>query len=171
VQNPEYAAGKFFDVLVKVKNWEARPITEAAQAVQRSGFPNAYARWEPRSTALATALTGSAQGTLTCRPPDSNQRPATPETVQQVLSESLHLPATLDPVSPNAVVVNTTPDGSVAGRAWTVANWAVANASDLGISQVTVDGKAWSAKDPKWRNVKNAPADVVRIELPPTPKS
>jgi hypothetical protein len=91
--------------------------------------------------------------------------------VQQVLSESLHLPATLDPVSPNAVVVNTTPDGSVAGRAWTVANWAVANASDLGISQVTVDGKAWSAKDPKWRNVKNAPADVVRIELPPTPKS
>ena len=38
------------------------PITEAAQAVQRSGFPDAYADHEQDARALASALTGKSTG-------------------------------------------------------------------------------------------------------------
>lgn len=33
--------------LVDIKGWEKMPLTVAAQSVQRSGYPNAYAKWEP----------------------------------------------------------------------------------------------------------------------------
>jgi hypothetical protein len=65
--DPIYAAGKFYDALVKVASWQSLPIAAAAQAVQRSGFPDAYASWQPRATALAAALTGSTDLRLTCR--------------------------------------------------------------------------------------------------------
>src|SRR6195952_4094495 len=57
VQDPVYAAGKFYDALVKVKGWQTLAVTVAGQAVQHSGLPGAYAQWEPRATALAPALT------------------------------------------------------------------------------------------------------------------
>ena len=60
IMNPSYAAGKFFDALVQVPNWETLPFTVACQKVQRSGFPNAYARWEGMANAAATALSKSA---------------------------------------------------------------------------------------------------------------
>lgn len=46
VTNPIYSANKFFDALQKVPGYESMPLTQAAQAVQRSGFPTAYAKWE-----------------------------------------------------------------------------------------------------------------------------
>lgn len=33
--------------LAQIPGWESMPLTQAAQAVQRSGFPDAYAKWEP----------------------------------------------------------------------------------------------------------------------------
>ena len=65
--DPIYATGKFYDALVKVASWQSLPIAAAAQAVQRSGFPDAYASWQPRATALAAALTGTSELRLTCR--------------------------------------------------------------------------------------------------------
>jgi hypothetical protein len=67
IMQPTYAAGKFYDALVKVPNWQQLPVTEAASDVQRNAYPGAYASWEPRATALAGALTGTTSGTLTCR--------------------------------------------------------------------------------------------------------
>lgn len=32
--------------LLDINNWQNLPLTQAAQAVQRSGYPSAYARWE-----------------------------------------------------------------------------------------------------------------------------
>jgi hypothetical protein len=64
---PTYAAGKFYDALLKVPNWQQLAVGEAAQDVQRSAFPEAYASWEPRATALAGALTGTTASQLTCR--------------------------------------------------------------------------------------------------------
>jgi hypothetical protein len=56
ILDPEYAAGRFFDHLVQVPHWQTRPVTEAAQVVQRSAYGGAYARWEPMATQLAAAL-------------------------------------------------------------------------------------------------------------------
>jgi cell wall-associated NlpC family hydrolase len=55
--DPTYSAAKFYDHLVQVSNWQQLPVTTAAQAVQRSAFPFAYARWESLAGALVRALT------------------------------------------------------------------------------------------------------------------
>lgn len=57
VRDPVYAAKKFYAGLLKVPDWERLPVTVAAQRVQRSGFPQAYAKWEPVATALVTGTT------------------------------------------------------------------------------------------------------------------
>ena len=44
--DPEYAAGAFYGVLVQVPGWENLPLTMAAQSVQVSAFPWAYAQHE-----------------------------------------------------------------------------------------------------------------------------
>ena len=42
LMDPYYAAGKFYDALVKIENWETADINDVAQQVQRSGHPEAY---------------------------------------------------------------------------------------------------------------------------------
>jgi hypothetical protein len=67
ILDPVYASGKFFDALVKVRNWQGLTVAAAAQAVQRSAFPDAYTSWQPLGTALGAALTGLTLTQLTCR--------------------------------------------------------------------------------------------------------
>jgi hypothetical protein len=60
VTDPVYASRKFFTVLNGVRGWQLMSVTEAAQAVERSGFPGAYAKWEPRAwTVVRAATSGS----------------------------------------------------------------------------------------------------------------
>ena len=66
IMDPVYSTGAFYDALVRVDGYEDMEITVAAQAVQRSGFPDAYAQHEGRSRAWANALAGYAEGALTC---------------------------------------------------------------------------------------------------------
>jgi hypothetical protein len=67
ILDPVYSSEKFFDALVKVRNWEGLTVAAAAQAVQRSAFPDAYTSWQPLGTALGAALTGQTLTQLTCR--------------------------------------------------------------------------------------------------------
>ena len=67
VQDPVYATNAFYDALVKVDGYESMEITVAAQAVQRSAFPGAYADHERDARALASALTGNSRAAFTCR--------------------------------------------------------------------------------------------------------
>jgi LysM repeat protein len=57
IMNPEYSARAFFGGpksptagaakgLLDIKDWSTKTLTQAAQAVQISAFPNAYAKWE-----------------------------------------------------------------------------------------------------------------------------
>jgi NlpC/P60 family len=59
IMDPAYATNKFLSRLVQVPDWPTLPLTVAAQEVQRSAFPDAYARWEPRATALVEDLVQS----------------------------------------------------------------------------------------------------------------
>lgn len=69
--------------LTDIKGWEQMPITRAAQAVQRSGFPGAYAKHETAARAivakLAPLVTGSAPLTeandLGCSPETTSAGP------------------------------------------------------------------------------------------------
>jgi hypothetical protein len=53
---PEYAATKFYQGLLQVPGWDRMPLTYAAQAVQVSAFPEAYARHEGGATAIVRSL-------------------------------------------------------------------------------------------------------------------
>jgi murein DD-endopeptidase MepM/ murein hydrolase activator NlpD len=55
IMNPVYAAGEFYDKLLAIDGWQHMPLAQAAQAVQRSAYPDAYAKWEADATALVGA--------------------------------------------------------------------------------------------------------------------
>lgn len=59
VIDPAHAATSFYQHLLKVPGWQSMAITDAAQAVQQSGYPDAYAQWEQSATVIVAALTGS----------------------------------------------------------------------------------------------------------------
>ena len=67
VQDPEYAAGEFYERLVQVPGWRTGRLTDVAQAVQRSAYPELYQQWEPMARALATALDEDGELVLRCR--------------------------------------------------------------------------------------------------------
>ncbi|MEH1013750.1 peptidoglycan DD-metalloendopeptidase family protein [Micromonospora sp. CPCC 206060] len=64
LQDPAYAARKFYEKLVTVKNWQQMSLTRAAQRVQRSAFPDAYAKHEPLATKIVDALADGAAQTV-----------------------------------------------------------------------------------------------------------
>ncbi|NJP96423.1 C40 family peptidase [Nonomuraea sp. FMUSA5-5] len=59
VLDPAHAARQFYGRLADVPKWERLPLTRAAQAVQRSAYPDAYTRWEPLAQHLVDALTNA----------------------------------------------------------------------------------------------------------------
>ncbi|HEY8474257.1 MAG TPA: M23 family metallopeptidase [Natronosporangium sp.] len=72
IMDPEYASRKFYERLLQVPGWEQLPLTEAAQAVQRSAYPDAYAKHEPLAVAVVNLVAGGAasaaafEGDLRC---------------------------------------------------------------------------------------------------------
>ncbi|SEH02413.1 NlpC/P60 family protein [Nonomuraea solani] len=59
VLDPRHATITFYQRLVKVRRWERLALTKAAQAVQRSGHPDAYARWEALAQRTVDAFSGT----------------------------------------------------------------------------------------------------------------
>lgn len=58
IMNPEYSSTKFYNKLMEVPGWELLALTVAAQRVQVSAYPNAYAKHEPIATQIVNSLTG-----------------------------------------------------------------------------------------------------------------
>ncbi|GAA0907471.1 M23 family metallopeptidase [Virgisporangium aurantiacum] len=68
LHDPAYAAGRFFDKLLAVDGWQQMPLTEAAQAVQHSAYPDAYARHEADAHQLVQAVADAEPTALDCTP-------------------------------------------------------------------------------------------------------
>ena len=62
LMDPAASAGIFYSALVGVPGWQEMPVTMAAQAVQRSAYPAAYADDEPVARRLLTDLGGGIVG-------------------------------------------------------------------------------------------------------------
>ncbi|WP_163513276.1 C40 family peptidase [Fodinicola acaciae] len=64
LHDPVYASQQFYKALLRVPGWEQLPLTVAAQRVERSAYPNAYAKHEAIAarivTAIATAICAAA---------------------------------------------------------------------------------------------------------------
>ncbi len=68
VTNPDYAARAFYRKLKEIDGWRHLPVTVAAQRVQISAFPWAYARWERAAASLVRSVTDARPEALTCTP-------------------------------------------------------------------------------------------------------
>ncbi|OKI53805.1 C40 family peptidase [Micromonospora sp. CB01531] len=65
LSEPTHQAGKFFAKLLTVPGWETMPLTQAAQAVQASAFPDAYAKWTDDALHLVEQMTSTLSGCAT----------------------------------------------------------------------------------------------------------
>ncbi|MBQ0855467.1 C40 family peptidase [Streptomyces sp. BH-SS-21] len=59
IRDPVHASQQFYKALLKVNGWQQMPLAQAAQSVQRSAYPDAYAQWELLATALQKAIAAS----------------------------------------------------------------------------------------------------------------
>lgn len=68
LKDPRYAAAAFYRALGRVSGWPTMSVTDAAQRVQRSATPEAYANWEAEARVLARILTREVPETIACHP-------------------------------------------------------------------------------------------------------
>ncbi|GAA0545145.1 hypothetical protein GCM10010172_28480 [Paractinoplanes ferrugineus] len=64
VMDPVYASTKFYAKLKTIEGWENMPLTEAAQRVQISAYPDAYAKHEPVATQIVNMLADGAAAAI-----------------------------------------------------------------------------------------------------------
>ena len=147
ILQPRLASAAFYLRLGKVPGWATLPLTDAAQAVQRSAAPLAYAQWEGPARALARAFTGEVPAGLTCRLP-LGDRPAAAATV---------LTAAVADLGPQALERG----GSTAATDWSQASWLVAHAQELFLRAVSCRGRTWTADSGRWKPDPAAPAAGV----------
>ncbi|NIH79806.1 hypothetical protein [Amycolatopsis viridis] len=133
VTNPVYAATTFYQRLQQQPGWADLTVTQAAQLVQRSALPEAYAQWESQAAATAAALTGARPSALTC----SDLSPGAPE-------------ADLVPVATAELGTAALSGPHPSAEGWADASWLVANAMRFGLDGVTFDGMTWTAASGTW---------------------
>ncbi len=143
IQNEKYAIGKFYEALEKVDGYQSMRITEAAQLVQRSGFPEAYEDHAEDARVLASALTGySPGGAFTCvvREPDEY---GSADEVAASLADAFG-PVSTERTGARQDLRVPVPSGSEGNRrGWAFAQYLVAYAGELKIASVAFDGYVW----------------------------
>lgn len=151
VMTPSYAAAAFYRHLTQVSGWESLAVTIAAQRVQRSGSPEAYAAWESEARAIAQATTGEIAAGLSCR--NGTLPKAVPgAALEQAMAQELGSPTLGAPLAP--------------ARGWTVATWLVGHAPEFGIESVTFDGQVWTSSGGRWLS-EAPPGSQVQITRTP----
>jgi hypothetical protein len=153
ILDPVHAINAFYDALLRVPGYETLPVTEAAQEVQRSGFPSAYAVYENDARALASALTGYSPGAFWCHLAEPSGTPPPPARRAEAVRRAL-APA----YGPVSVRVTTgsrlTIPAATPTRGWALASYLVSRAGQLGLSSVSYDGRTWdSGSDSGWHPV------------------
>ncbi|QWF85181.1 hypothetical protein [Amycolatopsis sp. CA-230715] len=153
IKDPVYAATAFYKRLAALPGWADLPVTVAAQEVQRSGAPDAYAQWEPTARAAAAALTGLRPAALTCH--DITPQP----TADLVATAKNELgTAALSGAHPSA-------------RGWALSSWLVAHAAAVGVDQVSFEGKQWTAESGSWSGNPQPGAPLALRRAAPAPPS
>jgi hypothetical protein len=180
IMDPVYAAGAFYDALVKVSGWQDMAVTQAAQAVQYSAYPDAYAQWEEAARALALELGGTVDPTLSCRAgaqPPSSAAP-TRAAVSGAAAADAGLAAVLSAAKAelgDIRVVSVAADGRTAtisaalptsdatSAARALAAWAVAHGTGFDVVTVRALGRTWT--DHRWSADGGAPPADTRVTV------
>jgi hypothetical protein len=163
IQDPRYAAGKFYSSLKKVKGWQKMRVTDAAQKVQRSAYPNAYEKWADESEVLAKALTGGATSAVECT--ISGEPVLRGAAAATALADGMRLDwgKSLDSVESATDGGLSVPVKDVK-TGWRYAHWLVAHAGTTGLERVRFASSEWTASDGRWQPVTgDQPADSTTV--------
>lgn len=162
VQDPRYAAAAFYNQLMKVPNWTQMRLTEAAQAVQRSAFPEAYQKWEDDAQVLGAALVGEAATAITCG------RVGEPTLRGTAAAEALAAGLRLDwgEVASRAAATDAGSLSIVADHdrnGWQLAHWLVAHSVNHNVSRVRYGEHEWTVDSGVWNRVTEPLVDSVPV--------
>jgi hypothetical protein len=146
--DPTYAASAFYDRLVQIQSWAALPVTDAAQAVQQSATPTAYAGWEAEARTLAIALTGEVPAGFSCRLA-SFAAPAPPRSALTAAAVA----------ELGSAMVGTELDPKAG---WQVASWAVSHAWQYHILKVSFGSWSWTSSSGHWRQTGSPAPGIVQ---------
>lgn len=157
IMDPYYAANAFFDALVKIPDYESLEITDAAQRVQRSAYPEAYAQHEDMGRFFASGFSGQTPEAVNC----TLRSPEAPGDTAQLAAELSHA---YGPLASTADGQTLTIEASGA-QAWSVAQWAVANAKGFAVTNVDVAGRSWDRASRDGWQISDATDGQVRIAV------
>jgi hypothetical protein len=145
LNDPRYAAGAFYDHLLRIPDWEQMRVTEAAQAVQKSAHPEAYQKWAQEAAVLSSGLSGDSPAAVACRLPGQPAAAAGLSTLREAIELDWGRVATGE-ARQGGVALKV--DGNRSG--WRLAHWLVAHSAEYGISEVRFHGRQWTAEDGRW---------------------
>jgi len=165
IMDPWYASGKFYDELVKVKDWQTAALGDVAQAVQRSAFPDAYAKHESAARAWASNLRGETTAEVTCVANGGAGGGGDQlVTLLARIWESQQL--TID--VQDATIAITAPDITTA---WSVAQISMASMAGNGLTSIQVGCLLWTHKATSiapWVNITDTPPATATPGATPT---
>ena len=171
LMDPVYATNAFYDALVKIDAYREMDITVAAQEVQRSAYPDAYADHEDDARALASALTGNPAGAMWCDVPGDADEASDDLDAQGLVARAAVVRQDLEARFGTLSLGGFEPDGVSSGhmegsahyegraidvffrpinaenqqRGWALASYLVASADRLDINTLIFDGRIWHA--------------------------
>src|SRR5450631_4591655 len=115
ILDPVHATNAFYDALVKINGYQSMAITQVAQQVQRSGFPQAYADHEEEGRILASTLAGHSPGGFGCRLDAATVSTPAARIAAQLTAE-MGVPASVQASKVHAT-------GRDAQQAWAAGSW------------------------------------------------
>jgi hypothetical protein len=164
IRDEAYSINRFYEALEKIHGYQTMRITEAAQRVQRSGYPEAYEEHAPDARVLASALTGySTGGAFTCvvHTPAGH---GTASAVARSLDEAFGNVTTTRTGARQDFTLAVTADTAGNRRGWALAGYLVAHAGPLKLHEVTYDGRTWRvgrASEKGWTRSGASPTQVT----------
>ncbi|MFR9723980.1 C40 family peptidase [Streptomyces sp. MS19] len=100
ILDPAHASRRFYEALMAIHGWEQLTVTQAAQAVQRSAYPDAYAQWEDLAVDLQSLLADTADTPA----PDCGDGDLDWETIPEgAVPDGYEMPAEADPAARAAI--------------------------------------------------------------------
>ncbi|QGN33451.1 hypothetical protein [Microlunatus sp. Gsoil 973] len=153
LMNPVYATNRFYDALIKIHGWENADITRIAQQIQISGYPDAYRDHESDGRVLASVLTGQSPAGLRCLIRDRQPGDAAG------LAKSLHRTYKISPKRSATVITISARSGQ---RAWSYAQYALADAREHGVTSVQVGGRRYVISKQKLTSWQTADRAIGR---------
>jgi len=163
IADPRYAAGRFYSALLKVDGWQEMRVTDAAQAVQRSAYPEAYEQHAGKSEIVATALTGDAGRSVGCTVDEdpAERGPAAAEALIKGLRLDWGASTGKLDATTVSVAVRTEKSG------WQYAHWLVAHATERGVKRVSFGANEWTAESGTWTraSAEASPGTVVVADV------